>query len=695
MKIPYPRVRIDYPRDGRTGIRRYLLSWRQFLALSAVAVFALVAGVVWLYISIDVPNPNELATAQATVITYADGKTPIATVADANRTSISLDKVPLAVQREILSAEDRAFYEHGGFSAPGIARAAWNNFRGGSTQGGSTITQQYAKNAYLTQERTFDRKLKELVLSIKLSQTRSKDRILEDYVNTIYFGRGAYGIEAASQAYFRVTASKLTPAQGAVLASVIRSPAGYAPETNNDRLKGRWTYVMDGMVLKGWMSDPVRTKQKFPKISPRPAVNRLGGDNGFLVDMARRELTSLGYSEDDVARGGYRITTTFDQKAMVAAREAVDTKGPKNGVKGLRIGLAAVQPGTGAVLAIYGGSDYLKDQFNNATQGTVQAGSTFKPFALAAALENNFSLTDRFSGRNGATFDFPGFAPYKVNNFDGYNGGGSISLLKATENSVNSAYVDLESQITPEKVVESAIRAGIPSDAAGLNAGPTTVLGTSSPHTIDMAVAYSTFAARGLRADPYVVQEIRAANGGLLYSKRPAPVREFTPDVANEVTYALTKVVTNGSGFAAQALGRPAAGKTGTTNSNLSAWYVGYTPEVAVAVSMAKSTPSGGLATLRGTGGLSRVTGGSFPARMWTEFAKLYLEGTPVQDFGGRAANSFGSGGNGNQQKPTPKPTVGPKPTSTPKPTKTPKPTTTPQPTSTPEPTTPGPTPTP
>ena len=234
---------------------------------------------------------------------------------------------------------------------------------------------------------------------------------------------------------------------------------------------------------------------------------------------------------------------------------------------------------------------------------------------------------------------------------------------------MNSAYVDLELQITPEAVVDSAIRAGIPASTAGLNAGPTTVLGTSSPHTLDMAAAYATFAARGLQTDPYVIESVRNANGGLLYSKRPNPTRAYDADVANEVTFALTKVVTNGSGFAALALGRPAAGKTGTTNSNLSAWFVGYTPEVAVAVSMAKSTPSGGLKTLRGTGGMTRVTGGSFPARMWTAFVKAYLEGQPIQRFDGSTGN-FGGGPSGTY-KPKPSSSAKPTGTSTPKPTAT------------------------
>lgn len=651
-------MRINYPRSERDGVMRFVPSGRQFFALVGMGFGLLLLAFLVLYALVKVPTPNEFSTAQTTVVTYADGRTEIARVADANRTSIPLSDVPLVVQREVLAAEDRDFYEHGGFSASGIARAAWNNIIGGSTQGGSTITQQYAKNAYLTQDRTLTRKAKELVLSIKLSQTRSKERILEDYLNTIYFGRGAYGIEAAAQAYFKIPASELNSTQGAVLASLIRSPAGYAPETNKDRLQGRWSYVLDGMVTKGWITEKFRARQKFPKIAKRTGGNRLAGDNGFLVDMARRELSALGFSEEEVARGGYRITTTFDQKAMNAARTAVDEKGPETGAAGLRIGIAAVQPGTGAVLAIYGGDDYLTDQFNNATQGIVQAGSTFKPFALAAALENDVSLYDRFSGVDGTTFTFPGFSPYKVNNFDGYSAGGSISLLRATESSVNTAYVDLESQITPEAVVDSAIRAGIPGTTAGLNAGPTTVLGTSSPHTIDMAAAYATFAARGLQANPYVISSVRNASGGLLYSKRPEVSRAYDADVASQVTYALTQVVQNGSGFAAQGLGRPAAGKTGTTNSNLSAWFVGYTPEIAVAVSMAKSTPTGGLQTLRGTGGMTRVTGGSFPARMWTAMVRAFLKDTPVQQFDGSTTNSGNYGGGSYKRKTTSTPTT-------------------------------------
>jgi membrane peptidoglycan carboxypeptidase len=686
-------MRIDYPRSQRTGVRRFWPSWRQWLGLAGIGAAATFIGAAAVYASVDIPNPNDLATAQATVLTWDDGTTTLATIAEANRRSVPLEDVPQGMQDAMLSAEDRTFYENSGFSISGIARAAWTNVRSDSTVGGSTITQQYAKNAYLTQEKTFTRKAKELVLSVKLSQVRSKERILEDYLNTIYFGRGAYGVEAASQAYFKKNAKRLTTEEAAVLAAIVRSPGGYAPESNLDRLEGRWNYVLDGMVAMGNLGLTERLAMEFPEPVKRSTTNRLGGDRGYLVDMVKRELVSLGYTEDEIARGGFRVVTTFNREAQAHAREAVEDMGPTSGSEGLRIGIAAVRPDDGAVVAIYGGDDYVENQFNNATQGIQQAGSTFKPFALAAGLEEGFSLTSRFEGNNDSTFEFPGFEPYEVPNFDNVSYGRSVSLLRATERSINTAYVDLALQVTPRKVVEAAVRAGIPEDAAGLNAGPTTVLGTASPHTIDLASAYATFANEGVRNDPFVVQRVIGSNGTERYAAPSRPERAFAADVANEVTYALARVVTNGSGFEADDLGRPAAGKTGTTNENKSAWFVGYTPEIAVAVSMSKSDSSGNPITLAGTGGLDRVTGGSFPARMWTEFVSLYLEDEPEQDFPGRAGEVFGSrngtGGSGGARPTTsaPRPTVTAPPAATTTPTappSTPKPTLTIPPTSAP-----------
>jgi membrane peptidoglycan carboxypeptidase len=457
-------MRIDYPRDGRTGLRRFLPSWRQFLALGGIAVGAVVISGAVLYATTEIPDPNDLATAQATIITWDDGSSGLARVADANRRNVDIADVPIELQYAVLSAEDRTFYENSGFSPRGIARAAWTNLRSGSTVGGSTITQQYAKNAYLTQDKTFTRKAKELVLSVKLNQVRGKDRILEDYLNTIYFGRGAYGIQAASQAYFGKSVSKLDASEAAVLAALIRSPGGYAPEDNLERLKGRWEYVLDGMVLQGWMTQEERAAQEFPDIKERVTTNRLGGDKGFLVDMVKAEMIALGYTEEDIARGGYKVVTTFNREAQSKARKAIEEAGPSSGTDGLRIGMVAIKPDSGEVVAVYGGEDYLKDQLNNSTQAIQQAGSTFKPFALAAGLENGFDLQSRFEGRSGTEFEFPGFEPYEVPNFDDVSYGRSVSLRKATEDSINTAYVDLQLQLTPQKVLEAAVRAGIPED---------------------------------------------------------------------------------------------------------------------------------------------------------------------------------------------------------------------------------------
>jgi membrane peptidoglycan carboxypeptidase len=303
--------------------------------------------------------------------------------------------------------------------------------------------------------------------------------------------------------------------------------------------------------------------------------------------------------------------------------------GPQSETEGLRIGLAAVQPGTGEVIAMYGGRDYIEDQINNATQQFAQAGSTFKPFALAAAADQQVSLASTYDGSSPQTIK-----GYTLTNY-GDKSYGYINLLTATENSVNTAYVNLEDQIGVDSVADAALRAGIPEDTPGLNLDNldlTFVLGTASPSGLDVANAYATFAASGIRATPTVVKKVVGSNGGVLYEYSPDLTSQFTADTANTVSYALAKVVTNGTAFAAMALDRPAAAKTGTTDGNKSAWFAGYTPQLSTAVLMAKEI-DGVPVSLSGTGGLGTVTGGSFPAAIWTAFMKAALEGMPVAEF--------------------------------------------------------------
>jgi len=665
-------VRIDYPRRGRTGVRHWLPSWRQLLSLAVLGVVAVVGTFAVLVARTDVPAPNDLATAQTTIVYWNDGRTELGRLGDSNRVSVPLDQVPLTMQHAVLSAEDREFYDEGGFSPKGVARAVWNNLSGGSLQGGSTITQQYAKNAFLTQERTVTRKLKEFVLAVKLDTSVSKDQILGDYLNTIYFGRGAYGIQTAAKQYFNKDVSKLTLGESAALAAIIRSPGGYAPETNMDKLSGRWNYVLDGMVEKGWITQGQRDTATFPTFVKKKPANKYAGPNGFLLAAVQQALAAKGFTEDDVNRGGLRVVSTFDRKAQSAAIDAVRAERPTTGSKGLRIGLAAVKPGTGEVVAMYGGADFLTNQVNNATQALGQAGSTFKPFALAAAVEQQVSLDSMWNGNNGVTID-----GFKVNNY-GNESLGQISLLKGTEQSVNSVYVALSSQIGYDKVVDAAVRAGIPADTPALSPVRTVALGVSSPHVIDIASAYSTFADRGQQVEPTVLKEVRGPNGGVLLALDPAPKQAFSSDVADTVNFALRKVVTNGTGFAARGLGRPAAGKTGTTNGNLSAWFAGYTPQLSAAVMLVKDGADGNPVSMSGVGGMRSVTGGSFPARIWTAFMRAALVGQPVEKFVEPANMPTAS--------PTASPSVTVSPTTSPSPSTSP--TTSPSPSTSPSSTT-------
>lgn len=592
-------------------------------ALGAIGVAALIAAT-------DVPSPNEVATSEATIVYYANGTSEVGRLGDATRRSIDLADVPIEAQRAVLAAEDRSFYEHGGISPLGIARAAWNNVTGGSTQGGSTITQQYAKNAFLTQDRSWSRKINEARLAFKLETVVSKDDILEDYLNTIYFGRGAYGIEAASIAYFGIPASELDPSQAAVLAALIKSPSGLAPESNRDALVGRWAYVLDAMVEEGWLTEQQRGAARFPEIIEAKQGNRLGGQTGYLLNAVRDELIALGFDEQEIERGGLRIVSTLERRAQRAATNAVRKAGPKSGLKGLRIGLAAVRPGTGEVIAMYGGRDFVQNQINNATRPFAQAGSTFKPFALAAAFDDGIGLKSVWDGKSPLTVQ-----GYTLRNYGG-NSYGPVTLLEATERSINTAYVEMESDVGVRKVADAAVRAGIPPSTPGLNLDNldlTFVLGTASPSALDLANAYATFAARGTHVKPTIIKKVTGPNGGVLYEYQPDVTNAFDPDTADAVSYALVQAVRNGTGKAALALGRPAAGKTGTTDDNRSAWFAGYTPQLSAAVLFAKEDKDGKPMSLAGTGGLQTVTGGSFPAAIWTEFMKAALANAPVRDF--------------------------------------------------------------
>lgn len=621
----------NYPRKDKRGLMRLVPSLRQILTLAFLGFGAAVIALAISVRLISVPEASQIATAQTTILYYDDGVTELGRLGEANRVSIEFDQIPVQTQQAMLAAEDREFYEHGGFSIRGISRAVVTNLIGATgAGGGSTITQQYAKNAYLTQERTITRKLRELVLSIKLETIISKDQILKDYLNTIYFGRGAYGIETAANQYFGKSVSQLEVSESAVLAAIVQAPNGLSPEENLDALTARWNYVLDGMVEKGWISQEERSSVTFPAIKPYEQINAFGGPQGHLVEQVRQTMYANGITEDQINLLGLRVITTFNKFAQDAMIAAVNEQSPTENIEGLRIGVASVRPETGEVVAMYGGADYLENQFNNATQMIGQAGSTFKPFALAAGLENDVTLATTFSGKNKTMV-----GTYEVVNYGDKSFGDRITMLKATQDSVNSAYVELADAVGLETVFNAAKRAGIPADAVGMEPNLAFTLGTTSPHVVDIAAAYATFASRGLQVAPSYINTITTGSGEILYKLNPKPVQAFSTDIADTVNYALQKVVEVGTGKAAKALGRPVAGKTGTTNDNKSALFAGYTPELATAVMFVKDGPDGQPMTLSGTGGMRSVTGGSYPARIFTAYMKAALKDLPVQKFAG------------------------------------------------------------
>ena len=609
-------------------IRRRLLRAAIFLGGFGFVAGSTLFALAWF--TVDIPDPNAYVNSQATVIQYSNGQ-EIGRIGAQNRQILPLAKIPLRLRYAVMAAEDKKFYSNRAFSVTGLISAVADNvITLGKGRGGSTITQQYAKTAFLTPERSIQRKIKELVIALKLENAMTKDQILENYLNTIYFGRGSYGVQTAAQQYFNRNANQLSISQSAVIASILRSPGLYDPALGGDnqaRIEARFKYVIDGMLEEKWITEEEAAAAKLPVIAPRTTGGSLSGPKGYIIDAALKELSKLGFSNEQLMVGGYVIKTNIVQKAQTSAVDAVNKFSPKDAPENLHIGLVAIRPGTGEIISMYGGKDYVVRQLNDATQSIALAGSTFKPFALIAALEAGIPLTSMWNGDSPQTFDDLG-RPYIVKNY-GDEGWGQTDLLNATQHSINTIYVPLGMKAGLDKVVDVARRSGIPESVAMIPT-PSVSLGVASPRVIDVANSYATFAANGIYAKPYLIASVAGPNKGILYEGKAETREAFSAEVAADLTYALKSVVNGGTGAAALSLGRPAAGKTGTSQSNASAWFSAYTPELAASVALFRDSAS---ETLNGIGGLTSVTGGSFPARIWTAFMKGALRGEPITEF--------------------------------------------------------------
>ncbi|MGI8947382.1 MAG: transglycosylase domain-containing protein [Ornithinimicrobium sp.] len=625
------------PRRGRWRARP---RWQRILlALLGLILAGLLLGMGGLavaYANTDVPGPNEFAESQSSILYYADGQTELARfTGGTDRESVPLGEVPEHVRDAMLSAEDRSFYDNEGVSVTGTIRAAWRNLTSDSTQGGSTSTQQYFKNYYPTSEQSYRRKAQEVLIAVKIDSEMSKDEILENYLNTIYYGRGAYGIQTASQAYFAKDVGEVSVAEGAFLAAVTNAPALYDPaaeEGNQERAQERFDYVVNGMVEQGWLSEGEAETATFPEIDPPQPSTATRGTQGYIAQTVRDELVrELDIAEEDIDRGGLRITSTIVQQHQDAAEQAVTQMSPDTpDAAELKVGLVAVQPGDGAITAMYGGADYQEEQLNITTDAELQAGSLFKVFALIAALQGDVSTQATFAGPSPMEFDIEGQSePYEVNNFDDEQYG-EITLATAVANSVNTVFVQLNQQIGPENTRDVAVSLGLPEDTPGLSADLSNVLGTASPTMVQMTNAWAAVAAEGELAQPYIVVEVNSLNGVYSYTAEPETEQVFDPDITADVTDAMSRVVEEGTGQGAGDLGRPAAGKSGTSERNLSAWFDGFTPQLSAAVLMFQGD---GTEPMQDIAGVDQITGGSFPVQIWGEFMRLALEGEEVIEF--------------------------------------------------------------
>jgi membrane peptidoglycan carboxypeptidase len=592
------------------------------------AAMASSRAVLWLASPLTPIIPDFDALPVTTPVLAADGSV-IAELSgeDGRRAVLDIADVPAHVRQAVLAAEDSRFYEHSGTDPEAVGRAIVHTLLG-HAQGGSTITQQLAKLNYTTGERTIIRKVKEVLFSSALEQRYTKDKLLERYLNQVYFGNGAYGIRAGAQAFFGVEPAQLTPAQAAILAGKIRAPSFLDPRKRPEAVIARRDEVVGAMAAHHWLTDEALAQAKAEPLLPAPPRPPGVSTAPHFVDHVKREAATLEALGPDrktrltrLFTGGYTIQTTLDPKIFAATQASV---GERLGLPGDPItAVASVAPGDGAIRNLFGGLDFVSTQFPYATSGRRQAGSAFKPFVYMAALRDGIDPRSTFDGTSGRRIGCYGDRP--VRNYAGEDAGGRIDVDTALAHSVNVVFVELGCEVGVGDVVRTAIDAGIPADATekqgavflgGLDRGV-------SP--LDMANAYATFAAGGVRAEPYAISAVVDSSGAKVYTHRPKLRRVFDEAQVSVLNRALAGVVRSGTGRAA-GIGRPVAGKTGTTQENIDAWFVGYVPQLSTAVWVGYD-PRRPMADVHGR----TVTGGSFPAAIFGDIMRGGLRGVPVR----------------------------------------------------------------
>lgn len=546
-----------------------------------------------------------------------------------NRRPVKLEQVPKNLQDAFVAVEDNRFYDHFGIDPRGIIRAIWNNLSDGEvSEGGSTITQQLAKNAYLTQERTLSRKVQEAFLALQLERQYTKQEILELYLNQIYFGQGAYGVQAAAKTYFGKDVEDLDLGECAMLAGIPKSPNYYSPFNDLQATMERRETVLDQMVNYGYISEAVAasTKQEPLKLVKSTQVADTQ-EASYFIDYVTQQLVDK-YGADAVYKDGLKIYTTIDMDMQRAAEKAMEMlpnyETDANGIMQPQGALVAIDPHNGYVKAMVGGRG--TDQFNRATMAERQPGSSFKPFVFAAALENNFTPSTTVND-----------GPIKVGDWEPANYDrtfrGSVSLREIARNSLNVPTIKIAQKIGIDKPLYYAQEMGISTlvlDGAQNDRNLAAAIGglTRGVTPLELTSAYGTFANNGVHVEPVVIVKILDRNGKVIEEASPAQKTVISETSAAELTSMLKTALENGTGARAR-LGRPAAGKTGTTDDSHDAWFVGYTPDLVTGVWVGSDDNSS----------LGGMTGGQLPAEIWHSFMVSALQSIPAKDFDGEIAS--------------------------------------------------------
>lgn len=627
---PYNR---PYNRRSHRRIQKNFRTKHPILFWALIVVFTpIILGILtvaWMYVTTDIPQPDKIAMADKTKVYYADGKTEIGSFAEQNREIINCSVLKPYVGNAIIASENRSFYKDGGIDLKGIGRAIIHNVTSKGRWGGSTITQQYAERYYLGETKTYLGKLHEAILALKIAQTQDKNTVLCNYMNTIYLGRGAYGIQAAAKAYFGVEAKDLTLSQAAMLAGIIPAPSSWDPAIMPKEANIRFKRVLRIMLKDKYITSEEYKNAKMPQTINQTKQNMYAGPQGYLLQMVRSELTSGGaFTKEDLDTGGYRIITTIDKaKQDLMFNVASPTAGARGITpQGVQTGAMSVNPKDGSIISVYAGDDYLSKPLNNATQALYEPGSTMKPFALIGAIQAGTNLNTLFNGNTGLKFkgiDKP------VNNFANTNWG-IINLYKATANSVNTPFMALQEKLGQKGVANTAVMAGL--NAQRVNGkNPFTVLGNDPVHISEIARAYSTIANQGRRPDLHIVSSVKNPDGKEFYRAPTVGKQVFAAADMALAIKAMQGVVQYGTSPEVRGVGKPIAGKSGTANDASACSFVGFTPSVLTVFAIWHPDAQGNplpVPTFRGYPG-----GIGYSAHLFTRYMRAALAGTAAEKF--------------------------------------------------------------